>query len=83
MTLRVKLEIIPHGVEEKAYEIGRLDIFNEGWTGFAHCEYGVIYIEPEKDQAGLFQETVHHRRDLGAWKLVEKVLKELVNKQWE
>jgi len=30
MTLRVKLEIIPHGDEDRAYEIGRLDIFNKG-----------------------------------------------------
>lgn len=80
MTLRVKVEIIPFGDEDKAYEIGRLDIFNKGHVDFGHCEYGVIQFEPEKNEAGLFEHSVLHRRDLGAWVLIEKVLKELTNK---
>lgn len=77
MTLRVKLEIVPFGDEERAREIGRFDIFNKGNAWFGHCEYGVIEFEPEKRRAGLYKETILHRRDLGAWKLVHKVLSEL------
>lgn len=74
MTLRVKLEIVPFGDEDKAYEIGRLDIFNKGSAAFGHYEYGIIEIDPEKKEAGLYQNTVVHRRHLGAWALVSKVL---------
>lgn len=81
MTLRVKVEIVPFGDEAKAYEIGRLDIFNKGHADFGHCEYGVILIEPEKNEAGLLEKTILHRRSLGSWKLIEKVLKELINKE--
>lgn len=81
MTLRVKLEIVPYGEEEKAYEIGRLDIFNKGeveGSSFMHrrCEYGVIQLDKDAD-AGLFTDTVTHVREDGAWKLVQKVISEL------
>lgn len=75
--MRVTVEIVPFGDEDKKYEIGRLDIFNKGLTEFGHCEYGVINIDVEKDEFGLHDKTVLHRRDLGAWKLVEKTIKEL------
>jgi len=74
MTLRVKLEIVPYGDEEKTYEIGRLDIFNKGRTEFGHCEYGVIELTNEP---GLYDQTILHRRDLGAWALVLKTLSTL------
>ena len=80
MTLRVKLEIVPCGREDEAYEIGRLDIFNKGekeGSSFMHrlCEYGVIQIDGT--DAGLFDKTVDHIREDGAWKLVAKVIREL------
>jgi hypothetical protein len=78
MTLRVKLEIVPFGDEEKTYSIGQLDIFNKGYAESGHCEYGVIEIEPARNTAGLYTETVLHLRDLGAWALVNKVLDKLV-----
>lgn len=28
------------GDEDKAYEIGRLDIFNKDYVEFGHCAYG-------------------------------------------
>lgn len=82
MTLRVKLEVVPYGDEDKAYEIGRLDIFNKGPAvsedgtslGGFH-EYGVIELTP-KDGA-MHDFTVLHRRWEGAWKLVDRVLSEL------
>lgn len=75
MTLRVKLEIVPHGDESRTYEIGRLDIFNKGLVDFGHHEYGVI--EMTAKGGALHDKTILHRRDLGAWKLVLKALKEL------
>lgn len=83
MTLRVKLEIVPFGYEDKTYEIGRLDIFNKGRVGshindkLTLCEYGCIQTGDE-DQAGLFDETVFHHREDGAWSLVHHVLEELI-----
>jgi hypothetical protein len=76
MTLRVKLEIVPFGKEDEAYEIGRLDIFNKGRAEFGHAEYGVIELS-ERAAAGLHNNTILHRRDLGAWKLVGKAIAEL------
>src|SRR5882724_8245674 len=72
MTLRVILQIVPMGDETNSREIGRLDIFNKGAIEFGHCEYGVIDLTPK--QEGLYELPVIHRRDLGAWKLVSKVL---------
>lgn len=83
MVLRVKLEIVPFGDEDKAYEIGRLDIFNKGPVlakdsgdnttdmGGYH-QYGVINLSP-KDE-GMYELDITHRRWEGAWKLVRKAL---------
>lgn len=75
MVMRVKLEIVPLGEEDMAREIGRLDIFNMGPRPFGHCEYGVIELAPKT--GGLHTRTILHRRDLGAWRLLEKCLQEL------
>lgn len=75
MTLRVKLEIVPFGYEDEAYEIGRLDIFNMGPAQTLNpeqYEYGVINLSPA-DQ-GLYIDTLHHRRKAGAWALVRNAI---------
>ncbi len=74
MVLRVKLEIVPFGDEDKAREIGRIDIFNKGQIGNyeGFCSYGVIQLD--KNNEGLFDEDVNHVRSHGAWALVHKVL---------
>ena len=72
MVLRVKIEIVPFGEEDKAREISRFDIFNKGQAEFGHCKYGVIEIN--KNGAGLWNDEILHRRDLGAEELVRKVL---------
>jgi hypothetical protein len=76
MTLRVILQIVPQGEEEEAYEIGRLDIFNKGpayiQNSGSACEYGVIDLSPNR--AGLYNNTVIHWRELGAWRLVQDVI---------
>lgn len=66
--LRVRLEILPFGDENKAYEIGRLDIFNEGRLVDDYCSYGVI--DPSSKYPGLYAERILHKRSLGAWRLV-------------
>ncbi len=77
MTLRVKFEIVPFGVEEEAYEINRLDIFNKGELVKGTCRYGIIYMDADADEFGLVdREVIHHRVD-GALVLAEKVLNEI------
>lgn len=75
MTLRVILQVIPHGIEEAAYEIGRLDIFNKGPFEVDCHAYGVIDLTPH--QEGLHNKTIYHYQGHGAWYLVKKVLTEL------
>ena len=77
MTLRVTVEIVPYGEEEKKYTIRQLDIFNKGHVDFGHCKYGVIDINPEKEEHGLHEKEVLHRRDLGAMQLIKKAVEEL------
>jgi len=77
MVLRVKIEIVPFGDEDRAQEIGRLDIFNKGQIRRIgeHFEYGVINLS--KGQEGLYQESVMHERKLGAWELVRRAILDL------
>ena len=78
MTLRCTLSIVPCGDEEKTYEIGKLDIFNEGRILEDLCQYGVINLGNDiLDTPGLFTNKVYHKRGDGAWALVRKVLNEL------
>lgn len=75
MVLRVILQIVPFGEEDKTREIGRLDIFNKGRVDGNLCKYGVIQLDP--GQEGLYQDVVYHMRNLSAWELVGTVLDEL------
>lgn len=77
MTLRVKLEIVPFGVEEEMYEIGRLDIFNKGHDpslGPSVCKYGTIDLTDRHE--GLYDREITHNRTDGAWQLVKKAIDE-------
>lgn len=78
MVLRVKVEIVPFGDEQKSYELGRLDIFNKGYISFGHCEYGVIELDVEGNTGGLYDNIVTHKRDEGYWVLLNKVINELI-----
>lgn len=81
MTLRVKLEIVPHGIEENTYDVAEINISNIGEVenlGFGHsiCNYkyhcGVPIGETIETRA---EGTIynHDRRD-GAIALVQRVL---------
>ena len=76
MTLRVTVEIIPFGNEDKKYEIGSLEISNLGQT-----ENGVYnYIATQfSDGYKLKEMTLSHNRNDGSWQLIRKVLNLLEN----
>ena len=75
MPLRVKLEIVPFGDEDKAYEIGRIDVFNKGASDGIH-HYGVLVLD--KNNQGMFNREIRHNRSEGAWVLIKKVLDRLI-----
>lgn len=75
MTLRVILQIVPHGDEDQVREVGRLDISNIGYVGFGNHEYTLRpYVDGERQKVAA---TVYHRRTEGPWNLVLRALKEL------
>ncbi len=75
MTLRVILQVVPFGDEDKVREIGRLDIFNKGEFSEGFHRYGVIDFTP--NQEGMFNEEIYHERKNGPWILVAKALNRL------
>lgn len=75
MTLRVRLEIVKHGDENDVKEISRLDISNIGEAEFGHSCYRVI--DFTKNEEGVYEKKILHRRHLGPWELVRKVITEL------
>lgn len=80
MTLRVTLEIVPHGSEIGKYCIGGLEIHNTGpcsnWT-----EGHQYHAQQFSDGGTLLKETadgtLEHNRDHGAWVLVRKAIESL------
>ena len=78
MTLRVNLEIVPHGDETRKYNIGRLDIHNIGDIGLGLCSYKA---QQFSDGETLLKETadgtLEHSRQEGAWVLVKKAIESL------
>lgn len=71
MTLRVKIEIVPFGEEEKVREIRRFNISNLGDYELGVSFYGV---EVDKYKSHEYDFTVTHKRSDGAEALVNKVL---------
>lgn len=79
--LRVRLEIVPFGDEDRVREIGRLEIANVTAEGLvAHGDYKVRFETDTRD--GLESEGEYHfgkwPRDLGAWRLVQAILRLVV-----
>ena len=71
MTLRVIVQIVPFGDEEKAYEIDRLDIGNFGLIDYPDtCQYMYKF----KKDTEFSKYGVEHSRKDGAWALIRKVL---------
>jgi len=78
MTLRVILQIVPHGDEARKYGIGHLDIHNTGSVGLGLCTY---HAQQFSDGETLLKETadgtLEHSRQEGAWVLVRKAIESL------
>ena len=90
MILRVRLEVVPYGVEANTYEIMFADISNTGTVhneGFGHeiCSYKYKIMKPIPPiliKDGVTHEVYtegtipeHDRRD-GPWRLVSKVVED-------
>ena len=82
MTLRVKLEIVPHGIEEETREIGRIEISNMGPVSGTIYEQGICdYRVRECDKNSTLRERmVIHKRSHGALTLVYTALKAILEK---
>lgn len=72
MTLRVILQIVPFGNEDKAYTIETLNISNIKQNGFGNCDYVIEH----NDYRNYTDDTprVNHNRQDGALELVRKAL---------
>jgi len=69
MTLRVYIDIIPHGEESEAYELHQIDIHNLGQTAVpGNCEYSF------EIDGNASEEIVRHDRSDGPLALVARVL---------
>lgn len=72
MTLRVTIEIVPHGDEEQKYPIATANIHNNGNCYLGLCEYkGSILHGGGLEES--FEGLKHQRQD-GPWALVKRVL---------
>jgi hypothetical protein len=78
MTLRVTLEIIPHGDEIRKYSLGSIEIHNTGDIGLGLCAY---HAQQFSDGDTILKETVdgtlEHSRQEGPWVLVKKAIESL------
>lgn len=78
MTLRVTLEIVPHGNELRKYCIGGLEIHNTGNDGLGLHSY---HAQQFSDGGTILKETVdgtlEHNRQDGAWVLVKRAIESL------
>ena len=69
MTLRVTVEIIPHGDETQKWEIDRIDLYNTTQDEWGEISDYIIKGLGEDD----FTVKGHHRSD-GTWRLIQRIL---------
>lgn len=77
MTLRLTLEIVPFGDEDKKYTIREINVSNLGEIDLGVCQYGV---EVDKYKTKDYTTVVAHKRGEGSIKLVQLVAEALVRK---
>lgn len=79
MTLRVTVEIIPHGREDKARTIDVLNISNVTWSENYGPDGKDTYVIERNDYKNYTKETprCHHNRNLGALALVATAINSL------
>jgi hypothetical protein len=76
MTLRVLLQIVPFGNEDKAYTIETVNISNVQQNGYGNCDYIIEHNKYKSGEKDL--PMVNHNRQDGAIALVHKALEQLV-----
>lgn len=83
--LVIKVELHPFGDKEKAKEIHRLFIWNEGPVSLYQCQYGYMILPPDSEETydyprdvpedlPVLKGTLDHTRSDGALELLRKVL---------
>ena len=86
MTLRVTLEIVPHGDESQKYLLSCLNISNMGRSDgqqYAHhesfCKYKVKQYDFQDNNIIVREHNrlINHNRQNGAWMLVSRVIDQL------
>ena len=69
--IRVKIDLVPFGNEQRAKQIGELILANIGNVGLGVCEYeAVMYTD---NQPPVYKRVSHWRQD-GFYTLIEKLI---------
>lgn len=82
--LRVKIEIVPFGEEEKAYTIHTLNIGNMGPSMIEGFHKYHAWLDDDPRGKAMRPEPhaeVHHKREEGALVLAKKVLRKIIFRQ--
>lgn len=69
--IRVKVDIVPYGIEEGATQIGELLLANVASIGMGKCEYDAVIQYPHNEKQ---YKTVTHHRQNGFWELIRLIL---------
>lgn len=73
--LRVTIELVPHGDETRAREIGTMLIANDGEGTYAKGNYAYVYGYTDRRGVKFSTGTVKNfYRNQGAWALIKKIL---------
>lgn len=83
MTLRVTLEIVPHGQEDKKYKIGEMNVYCQNQVRGDLYEYGANIYPVDGDipePIETIDRAISHYRSNGPWQLVIKALEQFENK---
>ena len=87
--IRVKVELVPFGIESEAKEIGQLVLANDGWGNIFTGNYVFVYAD---DNGNEHEGSVKNfPRQQGVWSLISECIsnsedvhdRELAEKIWE
>lgn len=84
MTMRVRLEIIPFGMENMAYTIHKIDVNNTlRILESGHYIYNVIHQNVTRNEGGMLDGSIAHRRQDGPLVLAAAALQALIEGEEE
>ena len=69
--IRVKVDLVPFGVEDQSKQIGELVLANIANLGLGRCVYAAVY---EEGDGTIHHKKVEHSRQDGAWELIRIIL---------